>query len=121
MTKHVVGYLVDLLLFTDLPFSLCQSAARGLLRQQREAAALSAGDHRMANSQGRRAVRAAAHRRRRGGRAAPERVPSGNAPNNTAPLSGIINMHAVELQGRIHECVHLDMDEFLKLTAGEHR
>lgn len=40
----------------------------------------------MANSQGRRAVRAAAHRRRRGGRAAPERVPSGNAGNNAAPL-----------------------------------
>lgn len=40
-----------------------QGAARGFLRQQREAAALPAGDHRMADGQGRGAVGAAAHRR----------------------------------------------------------
>lgn len=113
-----MGYLVDLLLFTDLSLSLRQSAARGLLRQQREAAALSAGDHRMAYSQGRRAVRTAAHRRRRGGRAAPERVPSGNAGKRSLTLPGIINMHAVELH---RTRSNLDMDEFLNLTAGEHR
>lgn len=60
-----------------------QGAVRGLLRQQREAAALSAGDHRMADSQGRGAVGAAAHRRRRGGRPAPEGVPPGNVDCNT--------------------------------------
>ena len=60
-----------------------QGAARGLLRQQWEAAALSAGDHRMADSQRRGAVGAAAHRRRRGGRPAPEGVPPGNVECNT--------------------------------------
>lgn len=61
-----------------------QGAARGLLRQQWEAAALSAGDHRMADSQGRGALRAAAHRRRRWGSPAPEGVPPGNVDDNNS-------------------------------------
>lgn len=63
-----------------------QGAARGLLRQQREAAALPAGDHRMADSQGRGAVGAAAHRRRRGGRPASEGVPPGRVHGDTSPV-----------------------------------
>lgn len=72
--------------FARLTLCMCvcwQGAAWSVLRQQREAAALSTGDHRMADSQGWRAVGAAAHRRRRGGRSAPEGVPPGKVDNYT--------------------------------------
>ena len=59
---------------------LAQGSAGGVLRQQREAAALPAGDHRMADRQRRGTIGAASHRGRRGGRAAPEGVPPGEAP-----------------------------------------
>lgn len=92
----------------------------------------------MAYSQGRRAVRAAAHRRRRGGRAAPARVPSGKVGNwataqrlcgasalYSAPAP-LIKMHSESsiMQGgcrQICECVRLDVDELERATAGEHR
>lgn len=83
---HVISWLVLWKTFAkSIPCAyVCwQGTARSFLRQQREAAALSAGDHRMADSQGRGAIGAAAHRRRRWGRPAPERVPPGKVHSNT--------------------------------------
>lgn len=86
-----------MLLFAQLTVCVCvcwQGAARGLLRQQREASALSAGDHRMADSQRRGAVGTAAHRRRCGSRAAPERVSPGKVSNASENFSENINFHS---------------------------
>lgn len=77
-----VGYHEQPLSDCHFALSVClsaclQGAARGVLRQQWEAAALPTGDHRLADGQGRGAVGTAAHRGRCGGRPTPKGVPPG--------------------------------------------
>lgn len=101
------GCAGEYVLFAELAVCVCvcvcrQGAARGLLRQQREAAALSAGDHRMADSQGRGAVGAAAHRRRRGGRPAPEGVPPGNVDGDASGAQILMGWKLYSVWGEIN-------------------
>lgn len=124
MAKHVVGYLVDLLLFTDLSLSLyvrvrleafSDNSGKLQLSLQEIVEWLTAKDEELSEQLPIGGDVGAVQRQREFHQVTPAITQHLFLESSTCTLWSYI------AQGRIHECVHLEMDEFLNLAAGEHR